>query len=126
MHKKPIQFSPARMVRLYPVMDLVSSFFHIIFFKSFRIINYLFAARHSSYFIAGASFYLVRIEGINYEKICLILASCALSIIYSIRVAELSAKYFSCHFSLVIIISIISLFYLFFIFLSLGLTKKKW
>lgn len=95
----------------------------ISFFGAPGVVKFVLFPEWSCYFIAGAMFYLVRLEGVGVYKIFVIALSYCLSMMRTTgRIAALESLY-GVLFSKYIIMSLITLFFIIFFFISLGKTK---
>ena len=87
-------------------------------------IHFFFFPEWSHYFIAGAMFYLIRVEGLNSFRSGVILCCFGLSVFQTTSTIAIAEAHYHTEFSQSFIISCILLFYL--IFLAIALGKTVW
>ena len=98
--------------------------FSYLFVNLHPIIKFAFFPEYSSFFIAGALFYLIHRDGISLYKILLLMLSYYLSIKTTLINFHSLAKYFSTEFNSQVFIVIITLFYTIFFLISIKKTEK--
>ena len=90
----------------------------------FSLLNFFFFPEWSHYFIAGSLFYLVRVEGLSYRKIAMIIVCYLLSLNAALIQAELHENLFNIELSMLVIGGLITVFYGVFVFIALE--KTSW
>lgn len=110
-------FKQIKHVKYYALIWVLWSIYYFYTSFPYRLHDFLFPS-FSSYFIAGAMFYLLRIEGISLFKILILLLSYVSSLLYEFRHLERQINYFSTDYSLFIVVAMITLVYLVFFVIS--------
>ena len=88
-----------------------------------RIVTVLLMPEWAHYFIAGATFYLIRSEGASPYKLALIGGAYCLSLSRAAAVAIANEVYYGAPISLPVVIGIVSIFYLLFFLTAFGKTS---
>lgn len=96
---------------------LWSVFFYFTHFP-YKLNSILFPT-YSSYFVAGAIFFLIKKEGLSFFKILTLIISFISSCLYSVKYLDRQIEHFNTDFSVLIVIIILSIFYIVFLLISL-------
>lgn len=82
-------------------------------------LNAILFPTYSSYFVAGAIFFLIKKEGLSFFKILILLTSFISSCLYSVKYLDRQIEHFNTEFSPLIVMAVVSIFYIIFLFISL-------
>lgn len=88
-----------------------------------RVIRFFLFPEWASYFIAGAMFYLIKLEGISPYRFVVITIAYYLSIKYAVLKIPILEGYYSTNFSEYIVVGVISMFYILFFMIAYGKTE---
>lgn len=117
-----IIFNQIRFIKYYLSAWLVLAFYNY-FYPLSGPLAFFFIPDWASYFIAGATFYLIRIEGPSIDKYSLIAFSFILSILKATKGIQAAIVHYHTDYSEIVLFCIISSFYLIFILISIGKTS---
>lgn len=98
-------------IKIIALLWVLWSLFYYFTSFPYRLHDFLFP-QYSSYFIAGAMFFLIRHEGISYQKTIIVLLAYISSVLYALQKLERQIEHFHTDFSSGIVIGLLTLFYL--------------